>query len=145
MFNTSSTTVAAFAAMLAASGLGFCAEVNGPIEDTELNSVVQEYIQCNKQQDYKCVWRLLSKKVRDGNDNDQAGYEKYVKDHGFHPSISLVEKATESDGAAMLTVSVTYVENATEKRYGGAVEEWNFVRENNTWLFDGSKTLSESP
>jgi hypothetical protein len=64
---------------------------------------------------------------------------------GYHPRDFKVGKSEELPYTAILTVTVIYVENGTEKRLGSAVEEWKFVRENGEWLFDDSKTLSESP
>lgn len=140
-----SLAATALAAVLVNTELIYGADLKQQSGDSQLNSAVQEYIQCRKQQDYKCVWRLLSRRTKEGNDNDQAGYEKYVKDHGFHSSDLVVEKTVESGSTALITVTVTYVENATEKRLGGAREEWKFVKEDGVWLLDEYKTLSESP
>ena len=70
-----SLSTTALAAVLLATGLSHSADSNEKSGDSQLNSAVQEYIRCSKQQDYKCVWRLLSRRTREGNDNDQAGYE----------------------------------------------------------------------
>lgn len=145
MHKTFSLVATAFAAMSAASDLGHCADLNSQVNDSELNAAVQRYIQCHKQQDYKCVWRLWSRRLKEGNDNDQAKFERDFMHEGFHPSNFGLKNSEESMGTAMLTVTVTYVENATGKRYGSAVEEWKFIKENGSWLFDDYKTLSESP
>jgi hypothetical protein len=135
----------AFTAMLATAGLSHCEALSSQIKDRKLKSAVQEYMQCHKQQDYKCVWRLLSRRLKEGNDNDQIGAEKYFRDQGFHPSDFLLEKIEEAESTALVTVKVTYIENTTGQRLGSSIEEWSFVKEKDAWFFDTYKTLSESP
>lgn len=129
--------------LILAAGPVKCADLANSEE--QLNTAVQKYIQCHKQQDYKCVWDLWSRRLKEGNDNDQAKFERDFLREGFHPSDSVVQKIEEAANTALLTVTVTYVDNATGRRYGSAVEEWKFVKENGSWLFDDHKTLSESP
>jgi len=129
--------------MLATTPLGHGADVTGGRSHAQLNATLQEFMTAFNQQDYKGVWRLLSRNVQDGNDNDQAEYERYVRAHGFHPSDFVIEKIVREDGKALITVKVAYADNASNKILGGATEVWSFVQEDGSWFFDDYMSLSE--
>jgi len=131
--------------MLAMTTPGYCADVTSQNSDAQLKATLQEFMNYHKQQDYKGVWRLLSRNVRDGNYNDQVEYERYFRAHGFHPSEFVVEKIVREDGKALITVSAIYVVNSTGQRYASSREVWTFVREKGFWFFDDYIVLSESP
>lgn len=136
--------IIALAVALMTARLGYCADMNGP-NDAQLDATIQEFVNYRKQQDYKGVWRLLSRRFRYGNNDDQVAYEKYVRSGGFHSDGVEIQDIVTAGSTALVTVTVTYVDNASGQRLGSALEEWTFVKENGSWFFDTYRTLSESP
>jgi hypothetical protein len=128
--------------MLIGATLGHGADLNGR-NDARLNSAIEDFIRYQERQDYEGVWRLLSRSMRDGNHNDPAVYEKYLRSYGFHPGSFAIEKTVKTENIALVTVKVTYVDNSSGQNLGGALEEWRFVQENGSWFFDDYRTLNE--
>jgi len=133
--------IIALVVALMTARLGYCADLNSP-NDAQLDATIQEYMQYHKEQDYKGVWRLLSQKIRDSGNNDQAEYERYFRSHGFYYGDFVLEKIVKSGNAALVTVEATYFDNTSRKKLGTEREEWRFIRENGSWVFDGFRSLS---
>ena len=125
--------------MLIGATLGHGADSNGR-NDARLNSTIEDLTRYLERQDYEGVWRLLSRRIRD--DDDAVEFERYVRSHGFHPSAFVIEKTVRTENIALVTVKVIYVDNSSGQVLGGALEEWKFVQESGSWVFDAYRTLN---
>lgn len=121
---------------------GYCSDTTTD-SDNQINLVIQRYMEYQVQQDYNGVWKLLSQRIKNSVGNNRFEYEKYVRSHGFHPHKVEIQKTVVSEAVATVTVNVTYIHDKDRRTLGTALEEWTFVRENGSWLFNDYKTLIE--
>lgn len=129
---------AALWAILCFASLGFKESQSAD----QLSAAVQSFIHYRTTQNYNGVWSMTSRGLKQGNDFNEARYVRELTEAGFRSKSIVVKKNRMSHGAALVTVAVTYVDKK-DQLIGTATEEWKFVYEGGTWVFDEYKTLSE--
>jgi hypothetical protein len=130
----------AFAALLVALVCVACAPRETPGVDA-LRLRLSEYEQSWVKRDLRAVWALMSPRVRQGNDNDPAVFEKQVRDAGLWVS-RLEVQAIELKGArAVVREKVTYTSSAGD-RVGDEEEDSEWVLLDGQWFLDAYMSVA---
>ena len=101
---------------------------------------VAEYERAWTTRDLKAVWLLMSPRVRQGNDNDEASFEASVRGAGAWLTRVSIQNIKISGELAVVRELVTYSSSSGEK-LGNALEESRWVRIRGNWFFDEYRTL----
>ncbi|TIX39213.1 MAG: hypothetical protein E5W81_05155 [Mesorhizobium sp.] len=121
-------------AVLFCTAVGFAGKNSTKIEQGAI-STFNEYASAWKSRDIKRVWKLMSPKLRKGNENSIEKFNAFVKSNGFYPSNFSIRRVVLNGNEASITADVTY-SDFSGKKMGTDLEESIFVLIGGNWYFD---------
>lgn len=105
------------------------------VRGDDAEQVFSQYIRAWKNNDTATVWRLMSSRLKNGNNNDKAYFEKFVTDHGFRPVGYQVISVNREGDAVEIEANVEYSGRSNEN-LGGERQVCRMILETGSWRFD---------
>lgn len=123
------------------------AQAHTQTEELKVKKAVERFYLYFSQHQYERMWAMLSQGVKEGNDNNKSRYVRELNQTRLL-RLSIKIKAVKVEGSrATVTFVMQMQSDAAADSSSKTHEETHedvWVKEKGKWLFDGSRTLSES-
>jgi hypothetical protein len=102
--------------------------------ETELRNQVERYHNYFSKGRYDLMWKMLSKTVREKNDNDKKGYIRQLRKYGFGQVKAEISEIEVEGNRARVRVKIT-VWSKPDKKWVSEVNDETWVVEEGRWVF----------
>lgn len=113
----------------------------GSDPEAVLRARIRQYEKSWAAQQFGDVWRMMSPRLRDGNENDQSKFERFVRDSGMMVSQIQPQEIRIAGDRATVRAIVTY-RSASGEELGEQIEESQWVLSGGEWLFDDYRLVA---
>ena len=103
--------------------------------EAALRNQVERYHSYFSNRRYDLMWELLSKTLREKNDNDKKGYIRQLRKYGFEKVKTEISKIEVDGNRATVRVKIT-VWSKPDKKWVNEVNDEIWVVEGGRWVFE---------
>lgn len=110
--------------------------------EAALERCIEQYEKYWASGNLRGVWRMMSPRMQQGNDNDQSEFERFVRESGIMVMRIHVRSIRVVDERAVVRAAVSYRSSSGEA-LGEELEESDWIRDHGEWLFDGYRKVAD--
>ena len=109
-------------------------------DERDLRLRLKQYEQYWASQRYDEVWKLMSQRLRDGNNNDESSFAKMAQGSGATlVRLDIRQIQIAGDGATVRAVATFH--SASDARTRQEVQEQHWIKAGGKWLFDDYRSI----
>ena len=115
----------------------------GQNSETELRNQVERYHNYFSKGRYDLMWEILSKTVREQNDNDKKGYIRQLRQYGFGKVKAEISEIEVEGNRCRVRVKIT-VWSKADKKWVSEIQDQTWVVEEDRWVFEGHQVAEST-